>query len=443
MKETSQGTWFARGAAVSTRKLVGAPLLVGLMMWFGVANVLADGTVFSFSGANYNVNESDDFAEIYVNRDDGDLSQTVTVRVRSQNGTAVAGPAGDYEAVDSTITFGADERTQLVQVPMHQDDVDESDETFSLVLSDPSDGTIGDPGTIEFRIKDNTSTPTLAIDDAAVVEANDAPVDAVFTFHLSHQSAFTITIQYVTESITAIAGQDFTAKTEKVVFDRGETIATASVSVLPDTAIESDETFRIRIISNQFVTVEPNLSATATVLNDDIDTDADGVLDAFDNCPSASNSNQADTDGDGSGDACDDTPFGPDADRDGVLDASDNCPNTPNADQADADADGAGDACDSTPNGETGGGTDGGGTDGGGTDGGTDGGGTDGGTDGGGTDTGGSDSERETTGEETGGGTDTVDQTACGAGACGAGFAPMLPLTLVALAGLKRRGLRR
>ena len=43
-------------------------------------------------------------------------------------------------------------------------------------------------------------------------------------------------------------------------------------------------------------------------------------------------------------------PAGPDSDADGVADAVDNCPSVSNADQSDADADGAGDACDPRPN---------------------------------------------------------------------------------------------
>lgn len=51
------------------------------------------------------------------------------------------------------------------------------------------------------------------------------------------------------------------------------------------------------------------------------DSDADGVIDACDNCPSAANADQHDCDGDHVGDACD-----PDDDNDGVPDAADLCP---------------------------------------------------------------------------------------------------------------------
>jgi hypothetical protein len=71
------------------------------------------------------------------------------------------------------------------------------------------------------------------------------------------------------------------------------------------------------------------------------DSDGDGILDAEDNCPDASNPDQADFDSDGTGDICDD-----DDDNDTVLDTSDNCPWVANSDQADNDLDLTGDACD-------------------------------------------------------------------------------------------------
>jgi hypothetical protein len=81
-----------------------------------------------------------------------------------------------------------------------------------------------------------------------------------------------------------------------------------------------------------------------TAVTTTLDTDADGVPDNADNCPTTANPNQADRDNDGTGDACD-----PDNDNDGVNDAADNCPNVANPSQLDSDHDGIGDACDPTP----------------------------------------------------------------------------------------------
>jgi hypothetical protein len=74
-------------------------------------------------------------------------------------------------------------------------------------------------------------------------------------------------------------------------------------------------------------------------------TDADGIDNLTDNCPTVANAGQVDTDHDGLGDACDSTPNG-DTDADGIDNLADNCPTVANAGQVDTDHDGLGDACD-------------------------------------------------------------------------------------------------
>ncbi len=83
------------------------------------------------------------------------------------------------------------------------------------------------------------------------------------------------------------------------------------------------------------------------------DTDGDGVVDAFDNCPTIYNIDQADADGDGVGDACDNSTGdgAVDTDLDGVADFEDNCSTISNVEQTDTDGDGLGDTCDEFPTG--------------------------------------------------------------------------------------------
>jgi len=99
------------------------------------------------------------------------------------------------------------------------------------------------------------------------------------------------------------------------------------------------------------------------------DSDADGVIDACDNCPDDAlddsdsdgvcdsddpcpQDNPNDTDGDGvcdSSDLCPGSDDNADADNDGKPDGCDNCPNVANPDQLDSDNNGTGDACELPP----------------------------------------------------------------------------------------------
>jgi hypothetical protein len=87
-------------------------------------------------------------------------------------------------------------------------------------------------------------------------------------------------------------------------------------------------------------------SSAQIVLASATDADGDGLPEGLDNCPLASNPDQADTDGDGVGDACND---GEDSDGDEWSDVLDNCEAAANADQANRDGDPVGDTCDHCP----------------------------------------------------------------------------------------------
>jgi len=81
------------------------------------------------------------------------------------------------------------------------------------------------------------------------------------------------------------------------------------------------------------------------------DADADGALDAGDNCPQVWNRTQDDRDADGVGDVCDNCVAIPnaaqdDGDDDGVGDLCDACPADADPLQTDTDGDALGDACD-------------------------------------------------------------------------------------------------
>ena len=83
------------------------------------------------------------------------LSETVTVRYATSNGTATAG--SDYRAISGTLTFSAGQTSQRVSVPVLDDELDEGSETLTLTLWNLSP--------LQMSVADPTATGTISNTD--------------------------------------------------------------------------------------------------------------------------------------------------------------------------------------------------------------------------------------------------------------------------------------
>jgi len=117
------------------------------------------------------------------------------------------------------------------------------------------------------------------------------------------------------------------------------------IDLTPDVHREFMQAANETWISDECIDVFLDYFETFICITDYVnDADNDTVPDSEDNCPTASNHDQADSDNDTFGDVCDTFPL--DFDNDGIVDAVDNCPGGYNPDQGDTDGDGTADACD-------------------------------------------------------------------------------------------------
>mgnify|MGYP003544210014 FL=1 len=105
-------------------------------------------------------------------------ASTVTVNYTTANGSALAGQ--DYVAQSGILTFAAGVTQQNILVAVIGDSVVENSETFTVTLSDPSEGA---------SILDGSGTGTIADDDASLsiaaasADAAEGNADTtVFTF---------------------------------------------------------------------------------------------------------------------------------------------------------------------------------------------------------------------------------------------------------------------
>jgi len=187
-----------------------------------------------------------------------------SIHYATTDGTATA--PGDYAAASGTASVSSllgGTSTATVTVDVNGDTAPERDETFGIVLSDPSSGTIAD-GSGQATIV-NDDAPHLSVTGPHVSEHDGA---AVFTVSLD--GAGTVKVHYTTVDGSAFAGSDYAATSGTLSFARSDVSKTVSVPVIDDAVNEGDETFTLQLSgASGAATTGNDLSATATIADDD------------------------------------------------------------------------------------------------------------------------------------------------------------------------------
>ena len=195
---------------------------------------------------------------------DNAATGTVTMDYATADGTATAG--SDYTSTSGTLTFVAGTTSQTISVPIADDSENESDETFTVTLSNPTGATLetsSATGTIANRTV--TAPPSASISSAGTAtEGTDASV--AFTVTLDKTATGTVTIDYATSDGTASAGSDYTSTAGTLTFAAGTTSRTITVPIADDSVNESDETFTVTL-SNPSGASLGTSSASATITN--------------------------------------------------------------------------------------------------------------------------------------------------------------------------------
>ena len=173
----------------------------------------------------------------------------ITLTLTTADGSATAG--ADYTATSSQVTIlaGTTTATGTFNVPISEDLIDESDETFTVSVLSVDAGTVGSTADTGLgTITDNDGAPDVLIGDATVDEAAGT---ASFSVTLTNPSAADITLTLTTADGSATAGADYTATSSQVTILAGTTTATGTfnVPILEDLLDESDETFTVSVLS--------------------------------------------------------------------------------------------------------------------------------------------------------------------------------------------------
>ncbi|MBD2036350.1 DUF4347 domain-containing protein [Leptolyngbya sp. FACHB-321] len=201
-------------------------------------------------------------------------TQTVAVNYTTADGTATMADS-DYVAATGTLSFAPGETSKTITVLVNGDTKFEADQTFSVALSNASNGTLAsNGGSLGNNIGTGTivnedTRPTISINSVSQTEGNIGTTPYAFTASLSNATDETVTISYATANGTAtLADNDYTATSGVLTFAPGTTSQTITVLGKGDSLIEANETFLVNLTALTNGTIATG-TGTGTINNDD------------------------------------------------------------------------------------------------------------------------------------------------------------------------------
>jgi hypothetical protein len=192
-------------------------------------------------------------------------AQTVTVDFATSDGTALAGL--DYVPTNGTLVFNPGEMTQTIAVPILDDLMDEANEMFFLALSNPTNIVLG-RAQAQAIILDNDPPPAVSINDIMVREGDAGLANATFTISLPTPSGLPVSFRAITANASATLRLDYLPTNIVVTVPPGVASQSATIKLIGDTLIESNETFFVNLSSPTNATLA-NTRGICTILDDD------------------------------------------------------------------------------------------------------------------------------------------------------------------------------
>ncbi|XP_077139009.1 sodium/calcium exchanger 1 isoform X1 [Ranitomeya variabilis] len=215
-----------------------------------------------FEQATYQCLENCGTVALTIIRRGGDLTNTVFVDFRTEDGTANAG--SDYEFTEGMVVFKPGETQKEIRVGIIDDDIFEEDENFLVHLSNVRVN--AETTEVNFESNHVTSLACLGSPTTATVTIFDDDHAGIFTFEepISHVSESvgvmevkvlrtsgargTVIVPYKTAEGTARGGgEDFEDTCGQLEFQNDEIVKTISVKIIDDEEYEKNKTFFLEI----------------------------------------------------------------------------------------------------------------------------------------------------------------------------------------------------
>ncbi len=177
----------------------------------------------------------------------------------------------DLQAVAGKLVFKPGQKTKQIVVSLIGDGVAEDSKKFGVQLFKPKKTKLAKAVGVGTILDDDSATPTLAINDIAVIEGNNGTKTVFFQVTLSKSSNQVVTVQYKSSAGSATAPEDYIAvPLQTLTFQPGETVKSIPVQIVGDTipAQKLFETFFITL-SNPTNAVLGKAVGTGTIEDND------------------------------------------------------------------------------------------------------------------------------------------------------------------------------
>jgi 3-phytase len=201
----------------------------------------------------------------------GDAQSNQSVNVSTSIATGDTASANDLIANTQTFTFASGETTKTFTVQTSQDVLFEGNETFTVSLSNSTNGAIISPsnGTAKGTINNDDSAPIFSIVDASATEGN--AINFTVTRTGDAQSNQSVNVSTSIATGDTASANDLIANTQTFTFASGETTKTFTVQTSQDVLFEGNETFTVSLSNstNGAIISPSNGTAKGTINNDD------------------------------------------------------------------------------------------------------------------------------------------------------------------------------
>ena len=231
----------------------------------------------SFSEAVYTADEAQPLVTITVNRT-GDSDRAITVSYTTRDGSAIAGR--DYQPAQGQLQWAVGDVTpKEFTITLINDLEKEDDENLTILLTDPQQAII-EQGKAELIIQDHKITGEVGFNPTTYT-INEVDQTIAIKVVRAVGSDGNLSVNYLTQDGTAIAGQDYETTAGTLTWQNGESgDKEIVVKILNDTQPEWAQTFQMVLTqpTNQGSIIPTQAVATITIQDDPTQYDAAQIL---------------------------------------------------------------------------------------------------------------------------------------------------------------------